>query len=36
MGSRVTQEDMQIAKSRLDSLRSSQIHLEREDHLELK
>lgn len=36
LGSRVTYDDMQTAKSRLDNLRLVQTQLEKEDYLELK
>ena len=36
LGSRVTYEDMQSAKSRLTQLKASHIGLQKEDHLDLK
>lgn len=36
LGSRVTFEDMEVAKSRLTSLKSSHLQLQKEDHLDLK
>lgn len=36
LGSRVTYEDMEGAKSRLTSLKSSHANLQKEDHIEMK
>lgn len=36
LGSRVTYEDMETAKSRLATIKNSYVNLEKEDHLELK
>lgn len=36
LGTRITYDDMETAKSRLSGLKNSYLHLQREDHLELK